>query len=88
MDSIERKQLRQTVERELADLEQPRQRREELVVEASADMLDQVGNAADRELASRELEIHSSRMRELRAALGRIEDGTYGTCIECESESA
>ena len=47
--------------------------------------MDEVQYAAERELAIQNLDRESGLLRELRAALGRIRDGTFGTCIQCES---
>jgi DnaK suppressor protein len=37
--------------------------------------------ATEREFAVRALEAESARLRE---ALDRVDDGSYGTCVECE----
>jgi DnaK suppressor protein len=42
--------------------------------------------AASRELSTRNLERESSLLRQVRAALDRIADGTYGACLQCEEE--
>jgi DnaK suppressor protein len=42
--------------------------------------------AAERELAIRNLDRESNLLRNVRSALRRIEDGSYGTCIHCEEE--
>jgi DnaK suppressor protein len=61
-------------------------RREGLAIERTPDALDQVQFAAEREFASRGLERESTMLRNVHAALERIADGTYGTCLECEEE--
>ena len=60
--------------------------RDELTIEGSPDSIDQVGNAANRELAARQLDLQARRLGEAVAALSRIHDGTYGTCQECDAE--
>ncbi len=35
-------------------------------------------------MSSRDLSRNASLLRELRVALNRIADGSYGTCVECE----
>ena len=61
-------------------------RREGLTIERTPDALDEVQFAAARELSTRNLERESTILREVRAALGRIADGTYGVCLHCEDE--
>jgi DnaK suppressor protein len=67
-------------------LEQQLQKREEIAVENNPDTLDQVQHAADRELAISRLELDSSRLKSVREAIQRIEEGTYGTCLRCDAE--
>jgi DnaK suppressor protein len=61
-------------------------RREGLAIERTPDALDEVQFAAARELSTRNLERESSVLREVRAALDRISDGSYGVCSHCEEE--
>jgi DnaK suppressor protein len=61
-------------------------RREGLTIERTPDALDEVQFAAARELSTRNLERESTILREVRAALSRIEDGSYGVCLNCEDE--
>src|ERR671918_407178 len=57
-----------------------------IAIERTADALDGVQLAAERELAIRNLDRESNMLRGLRAALSRIADGSYGTCLHCEEE--
>lgn len=61
-------------------------KREGLTVERTPDALDEVQFAAARELSTRNLERESGTLREVRAALGRIADGSYGACLHCDEE--
>jgi DnaK suppressor protein len=62
-------------------------RRDAIVVEGrTADELERMHRANEREIALRTLEVVSTKLREVRAALRRIEDGSYGTCLECDGE--
>ena len=58
--------------------------REIIAVERSADEMDQTGRSADREFAMLGLNRRSELLRNIQAALRRIEDGTFGTCTNCE----
>jgi DnaK suppressor protein len=86
MYQSELKQFQETIERLIAELERPLYAREEIVLETSADTLDEIVNATNRNLAAQQLELRSSRLRELKSALRRLETGVYGICLECESE--
>jgi DnaK suppressor protein len=55
------------------------------VIEKAADTLDQVQFAGERELAIRNLDRESKLLRSIRNALARIEDGSYGVCLRCET---
>ncbi len=58
--------------------------REALAIEASPDELDRIQHATERDHAMSSLERNSSRLREVRSALSRIEAGTFGICTSCE----
>ena len=55
-------------------------------VQPSADELDAALGAADRELAIVHWNRTSATLREVRAALCRIEGGSYGVCLDCDRE--
>ena len=50
------------------------------------DALDEVQHAAERELAIRNLDRESNLLRNVRAALRRIDEGTFGVCLHCEED--
>jgi DnaK suppressor protein len=58
--------------------------RDGIAIEQTPDALDQVQFAAARELKTRNLERETNQLREVRAALDRFADGSYGECLECE----
>ncbi len=68
------------------DLEHIVRNRDAITIEKSADALDEVQHAAERELAIRNLDRESNLLRNVRAALRRIDDGSFGTCMHCEEE--
>jgi DnaK suppressor protein len=53
-------------------------------IERSADQMDELQLASERDLAIRNLDSESVLLRQVRAALQRIHDGGFGICIECE----
>jgi RNA polymerase-binding transcription factor len=70
----------------LENMEQPLRRRDEIAVENAPDTIDRVQQAADRDLAICQIESSFGRMQNVKLALERIEDGSYGTCLRCEDE--
>jgi DnaK suppressor protein len=60
--------------------------REGIAIEKTADALDEVQLAGERELAIRNLDRESHLLRSVRAALSRIADGSYGICLHCEED--
>ena len=60
--------------------------RDDIAIEKSPDALDEVQFAGERELAIRNLDRESRMLRNVRAAQGRIADGSYGVCLHCEED--
>jgi len=76
--------LRRALEASQAELEKRIRNREEIAVDSSGDMFDQIQQASERDMAVGDLERESARLREVRVALRRIERGTFGICVDCE----
>ncbi len=60
--------------------------RDEILIEKTPDALDEVQLAGERELAIRNLDREANLLRNVRAALFRIADGSYGVCLHCEED--
>ncbi len=60
--------------------------REGITIERTADALDAVQFASAREFTTRTLERESGLLRDVRLALDRIAEGSYGDCLHCEEE--
>lgn len=60
-------------------------KRDGIAIEKSPDQMDEIQYASERNLAIRNVDRESTVLREVRAALRRIHDGSFGTCIDCES---
>jgi DnaK suppressor protein len=86
MTKTELNKYKAMLEAKLAELEQAVRDREGIVIEKSPDALDEVQHAAERELAIRNLDRESQLLRNVRAALRRLEDGHYGVCLHCEED--
>src|SRR5690348_1989716 len=86
MTKTELNKYRNMLEAKQAELEHFMRNREGITIEKSADALDEVQHAAERELAIRNLDRESQLLRNVRAALRRIDDGSFGTCAHCEED--
>lgn len=60
----------------------------EITIESAADPLDEVRQAVDRELAIESADRESSMLAAIRAALRKMDDGTFGLCEDCEEPIA
>src|ERR1039458_5965489 len=74
------------LEAKQAELSNAVRNRDDIAIEKTPDAIDEVQLAGERELAIRNLDRESNLLRQVRAALARINDGTYGTCMHCEEE--
>jgi DnaK suppressor protein len=61
-------------------------KRDDIAIQRTPDVLDEIQLAGERELTSRGLERESRLLRNVRAALDRIAEGTYGACLECDED--
>jgi DnaK suppressor protein len=62
--------------------------REALAIENSADELDRIQYAQERDFAMAVLDREAVRLREIRAALDRLVNGSFGVCLNCDEEIA
>jgi DnaK suppressor protein len=58
--------------------------RDSIRIHQVADPVDMTQEAAEREMAMENLDRETALVRRLRAAMERIDDGSYGVCLECE----
>jgi|SRR4051794_7570393 DnaK suppressor protein len=86
MTKSEINKYKEILETRQAELVGVLRNRDGITIEKSPDALDEVQNAAERELAIRNLDRESNLLRNVRAALRRIEDGSFGTCVHCDEE--
>ena len=80
------KGFRAILEARESELSRHLRNREGLIVMAVPDELDEACHAAEREFAIRNLGHMSGLLKDVQAALRRIEDGTYGICLHCEGD--
>ena len=88
MKTIELDRFRKTLKTRKAELGDGRRNREALAIETSADELDRIQHAQERDFAMEALDRESLRQREITAALERIDNGSFGICLNCEEEIA
>jgi DnaK suppressor protein len=86
MTKSEINKFKKILETKQAELEKIVRNRDAIAIEKSADALDEVQHASERELAIRNLDRESNLLRSVRLALRRIDDGSFGTCLHCEEE--
>ena len=86
MTKSEINKFKKLLEAKQAELEKIVRNRDAIAIEKSADALDEVQHASERELAIRNLDRESNLLRNVRLALCRINDGSFGTCLHCEEE--
>ncbi len=88
MTKTELKKFREILETKQAELETFVRNREGIAIEKTPDALDEVQHAAERELAIRNLDRESNLLRNVRAALRRLDEGSFGVCLHCEEDSS
>ena len=86
MTKTELSKFKKILETKQDELERVVRNRDAIKIEKSADAIDEVQHASERELAIRNLDRESNLLRNVRSALRRIEDGSFGTCLHCEEE--
>ncbi len=70
----------------IAELERLTRLRDGITVEQNADQLDEIQAASQRTLAVYNLDREFNQLRDARAALRRIQEGSFGICQECEDD--
>jgi RNA polymerase-binding transcription factor len=60
--------------------------RENIAIEKTPDALDEVQFAGERDLAILNLDREASLLQNVRNALARIADGSYGVCLNCDEQ--
>jgi DnaK suppressor protein len=86
MTKTELERYKKVLEAKQAELSAGLRNRESIAIEKTPDALDEVQLAGERELAIRNLDREANLLRNVRGALARIADGSYGICMHCEEE--
>jgi DnaK suppressor protein len=77
---------RDLLQAKLIELQGSGHSRDDITVLTSADSLEEVQYKLDRDLAALSLNRESSIERGIATALRRIQQGTFGTCINCRED--
>jgi DnaK suppressor protein len=86
MTMTELNRFRAILTAKVTELERSTGHREGITVERSADQLEEIQAASERALAVCNLDRHFSQLQNVRAALRRIQDSSFGTCQQCDQE--
>jgi RNA polymerase-binding transcription factor len=86
MTTTELNNFKKILQQKQDELERIVRNRDAIAIEKSADALDEVQHASERELAIRNLDRESNLLRNVRSALRRIDEGTFGICLHCEED--
>ena len=78
--------FRAILESRIAELQCGIQQLDHIAVEQSPDQVEESQSSSDRELAVSNIDRNSKELRNARAALRRIREGTFGVCEECEED--
>jgi DnaK suppressor protein len=70
----------------IAELEDFNRRRDGIAIEKCPDQLDEIQRASERALAVCNLDREFGHLRNARAALLRIEQGSFGICEQCDQD--
>src|ERR1019366_7587924 len=86
MNRTDTEKYKAVLEAKRTELSAGLRNREDIAIEKTPDALDEVQLAGERELAIRNLDRESNLLRNVRGALSRVADGSYGICLHCEEE--
>src|SRR5512141_8903 len=86
MNKTDIQKYKAVLEAKQAELSTGLRNREDIAIEKTPDALDEVQLAGERELAIRNLDRESALLRNVRLALARVADGSYGICMHCEED--
>ncbi len=86
MTKVELDKYKKILEAKQAELTGVLRNRDEIVIEKAPDAIDEVQLAGERELAIRNLDRDSNMLRQIKRALARVADGSYGVCLHCEED--
>jgi DnaK suppressor protein len=84
MTNSETQRFRTILTATVAELERFTRHRDGITIERSADQLEEIQAASQRSIAISNLDREFDQLRNTRAALRRIEEGSFGICQQCD----
>jgi DnaK suppressor protein len=78
--------FQETLKSKEAELTGVLRQRGGIAIERSADPMDEIQYASERDLAIGNVDRESTLLRDVKGALGRIREGSFGICTECEAD--
>ncbi len=78
--------IQQILERKKLELTQMLRDPDGMTIEKSADQMDEIQLASERDLAILSVDRGSNLLGEVKAALIRAKDGSFGFCVDCDGE--
>lgn len=79
-------QYRRTLEDKRKDLLAGSGDREDILIENAAEEFDRLQQQLNREVAIRNLDRESAMLKNVQAALARLDNGTFGVCLRCDED--
>ena len=76
--------FQEILERKRVELDRVLRGRDGIAIEKSADQMDEIQDSSERDLEIRNVGRESTMLGDVKAALLRIHDGSFGTCTECD----
>jgi DnaK suppressor protein len=86
MSKNELNRFREILTAKVAELRRLDRHRDGIEIERSADELDEIQAASQRALAVCDLNREFNQLRDVREALLRIQEGSFGACQNCEQD--
>jgi len=81
-----KKEARKVLETKRRELMSGTSDRDEILIENAAEDFDRLQQQMNREVAIRNLDRESKLLKEVNAAMKRVDEGSYGTCLRCDEE--
>jgi len=79
------RRVEEILERKQAELVRELRNRDGIVIQKSADQMDEIQFASERDLVIRNVDRESRLLRQVKAALRRLQHGSFGICVACEA---
>jgi DnaK suppressor protein len=86
MTKSDLERFRAILKAKVGELERFTRNRDGIAIERSADLLEEIQARSERALAVSNLDREFAHLRNARAALRRVQEGSFGTCQHCDED--